>query len=187
MQWKVLKTEAAYRKAIKRTLSIFQAKENTPEAHELALLLVLIKDYEDKNIPLPEIDPIEVIKLKMEERGIKPKDLEPIIGSKGHVSSVLAGRRDINIKDGAKTKRLFSIACRNISAFSLASQSQTSLIGIGSNPFVCLNIIISQKANMTQKLKGNSEERTRKIGMSKVCYSKIKSLPGIPDRKLLYR
>src|SRR6185312_7600911 len=97
MGWKVIKTEAAYKKAIKRTLAIFQARDGTPEADELALLLVLVKDYEDKNIPLPEIDPIEVIKLKMEERGIRPKDLEPIIGSKGHVSSVLAGRRDITL------------------------------------------------------------------------------------------
>jgi HTH-type transcriptional regulator/antitoxin HigA len=109
MQWKVLKTEAAYRKAIKRTLSIFQAKENTSESHELALLLVLIKDYEDKNIPLPEIDPIEVIKLKMEERGIKPKDLEPIIGSKGHVSSILAGRRDITLKMAQRLKDYFQL------------------------------------------------------------------------------
>ena len=109
MQWKVLKTEAAYKKTIKRTLSIFHAKENTPEAHELALLLVLIKDYEDKNIHLPEIDPIEVIKLKMEERGIKPKDLEPIIGSKGHVSSVLAGRREITLKMAQRLKDYFQL------------------------------------------------------------------------------
>ena len=52
MNWKVIKTEAAYKKAIKRTLAIFQAKEGTPEADKLALLLVLVKDYEDKNIPL---------------------------------------------------------------------------------------------------------------------------------------
>src|SRR6185312_16475067 len=109
MGWKVIKTEAAYKKAIKRTLAIFQAREGTPEADELALLLVLVKDYEDKNIPLPKIDPIEVIKLKMEERGIRPKDLEPIIGSKGHVSSVLAGRREITLKMAQKLKDYFQL------------------------------------------------------------------------------
>ena len=72
---KVIKTEAAYQKAIKRTMAIFHAEENTPEADELALLLVLVKDYEDKHIHLPEVNPIEVIKLKMVERGIKAKDL----------------------------------------------------------------------------------------------------------------
>jgi HTH-type transcriptional regulator/antitoxin HigA len=109
MNWKVIKTEAAYQKAIKRTLAIFQAKEGTPEADELALLLVLVKDYEDKYIHLPSLDPIEVIKLKMEERGIKAKDLEPILGSKGHVSSILSGRREITLKMAQKLKIYFQL------------------------------------------------------------------------------
>jgi HTH-type transcriptional regulator / antitoxin HigA len=54
MNWSVLKTEAAYQKALKRTMAIFQAKEGTPEANGLALLLVLVKDYEDKHIRLPK-------------------------------------------------------------------------------------------------------------------------------------
>jgi HTH-type transcriptional regulator/antitoxin HigA len=109
MNYKVIKTEAAYRNAVKRAMAIFQAKENTPEADELALLLVLIKDYEDKHIKIPEVDPIEVIKLKMIERGMKPKDLEPIIGSKGHVSSVLSGRREITLKMAQRLKNYFHL------------------------------------------------------------------------------
>ncbi|MGP8217554.1 MAG: helix-turn-helix domain-containing protein [Bacteroidia bacterium] len=107
--WKVIKTEAAYQKAIKRTISIFHAKEGTREADELALLLVLIKDYEDKQVEIPGVDPIEVIKLKMAERGMKAKDLEPIIGSKGHVSSVLSGRREITLKMAQKLKDFFHL------------------------------------------------------------------------------
>ncbi len=109
MNWKVIKTEAAYQKAIKRTLAIFQAKENTAEADELALLLVLVKDYEDKHIHLPSLDPIEVIKFKMEERGMKAKDLEPILGSKGHVSSILSGRREITLKMAQRLKNYFQL------------------------------------------------------------------------------
>ncbi len=109
MNWSVLKTEAAYQKAIKRTMAIFQAKEGTPEANELALLLVLVKDYEDKHIHLPEVDPLEIIKLKMQERGIKAKDLEPLIGSKGHVSSILSGRREITLKIAQRLKDYFRL------------------------------------------------------------------------------
>jgi HTH-type transcriptional regulator / antitoxin HigA len=109
MNWSVLKTEAAYQKAIKRTLVIFQAKEGTPEAEELALLLVLVKDYEDKHIHLPEIDPLDVIKLKMKERGMKAKDLSPLIGSKGHVSSILSGRREITLKIAQRLKDYFQL------------------------------------------------------------------------------
>jgi HTH-type transcriptional regulator / antitoxin HigA len=109
MNWSVLKTEAAYQKAIKRTMAIFQAKEGTPEANELGLLLVLVKDYEDKHIQLPEVNPLDIIKLKMQERGIKAKDLEPLIGSKGHVSSILSGRREITLKIAQRLKDYFRL------------------------------------------------------------------------------
>ena len=109
MDWKVLNTEEQYQTAITRTLEIFHAEEGTPEEDELALLLVLVKDYEDKYIPLPAMDPVEVIKLKMAEQGIKAKDLEPIIGSKGHVSSVLSGRRDLTLKTAKRLKEFFNL------------------------------------------------------------------------------
>lgn len=44
----VIKTEDEYQKVIKRTLSIFHADEGTPEADELAVLLLLVRAYEDK-------------------------------------------------------------------------------------------------------------------------------------------
>jgi len=47
---------------------------------------------------IPTPDPLEVIKLKLNEKGLKMKDLEPIIGSKGHVSSVLSGKKDLTLK-----------------------------------------------------------------------------------------
>ena len=107
MDWKVLNTEEQYQKAITRTLEIFHAEEGTPEADELALLLV--KDYENRHVHLPAVDPIDAVKLKMEERGMKAKDLEPIIGSKGHVSSVLSGRRDLTLKTARKLREYFRL------------------------------------------------------------------------------
>ena len=109
MEWKVLKTEADYQKAIKRILEIFNVEEGTKETDELALLLVLVKDYEDKHIKLPQLNPIEVIKLKMEEMGLKAKDLEPVIGSKGHISSILSGRREITLKMAQRLKDYFKL------------------------------------------------------------------------------
>jgi len=109
MNWKVIKTEATYRKAAKRAMAIFNVKEGTPEADELALLLVLIKDYEEKHIKIPDVNPLEVIKLKMKERNIKAKDLEPLIGSKGHVSSILSGRREITLKIAGELRNYFQL------------------------------------------------------------------------------
>lgn len=102
MEWKVIKTETNYTKAVKRVMEVFQSKPGTPESDELELLLVLVKDYEDKHIIMPELDPIAAIKLKMEERGLRAKDLEPIIGTKGHVSSILSGRRELTLKMAQK-------------------------------------------------------------------------------------
>lgn len=109
MNWKVIKTKADYKIAMKRTMEIFNAEENTPEADELELLLVLIKDYEDKNITLPDLDPIEAVKLKMTERGMKAKDLGALLGTKGHISSILSHRRKLTLETAIKMHEKFQI------------------------------------------------------------------------------
>jgi len=109
MIWKVLKTEAQYQKAVKRAMHIFHAVDGTAEGDELDLLLLLIKDYEDRHVIIPELDPIEVIKLKMAESGMKAKDLESLIGSKGHVSSVLSGKREITLKMARRLRDYFQL------------------------------------------------------------------------------
>ena len=55
MSWDILKDKAEYFKAISRSTEIFDARPGTPEAAELALLLLLIKDYEDKHIALGDL------------------------------------------------------------------------------------------------------------------------------------
>lgn len=109
MNWKVLKTEEDYNKASIRMMELFHSQPNTPENDELDLLIVLIKDYDDKHFQLPELDALEVIKYKMKEKGMKAKDLEPIIGSKGHVSAILSGKREITLKMAQKLKNYFDI------------------------------------------------------------------------------
>lgn len=109
MTWKVIKNLSEHNVAMKRAMEIFHAEEDTPEADELALLLVLIKDYEDKNVRLPDLNAVEAVKLKMRERGMKAKDLEPFLGSKGHVSSILLKRRKLTLKTAIKRRQQFQI------------------------------------------------------------------------------
>lgn len=45
----------------------------------------------------------------MDEMGIRNKDLEPIIGSKGHVSAVLSGKRELTLKMAQRLKNYFSL------------------------------------------------------------------------------
>ncbi|CAN5349038.1 helix-turn-helix domain-containing protein [soil metagenome] len=109
MEWKVLKSEEDYNRASLRLMEIFHAVPNTPEGDELELLMVLVKDFDEKHFELPELDPIEVIKSKMNEMGLKNKDLESIIGSKGHVSAVLSGKREITLNMAKKLKDFLQI------------------------------------------------------------------------------
>lgn len=109
MNWKLIKTAKEHRAAVKRAMEIFHAEPNTPEDDELGVLLLLIKDYEDRTVKMPELDVLEVIKEKMKEQGLRNKDLEPIIGSKGHVSSILSGRREITIKIAGRLRQYFQL------------------------------------------------------------------------------
>ena len=96
MSIKILKTERNYNAALKRVDEIFDARPNTPKGEELALLLLVIKDYEDKNHAVAVPDAIAIIKLKMEERGWKNKDLEPLLGSKSYVSQILSKNKPLS-------------------------------------------------------------------------------------------
>ena len=105
----MLETKEEYQKAINRTLDIFDVKEGTAEAEELSLLLLLVKDYEDKHVQIPELDPIEVIKLKMEEMGMQEHDLEGIIGDTVPVSFILSGQKGLTLKAAQKLKSYFHL------------------------------------------------------------------------------
>jgi len=109
MEWKVIRTESTHKQAVKRAMEIFHAEAGTPEDDELGVLLLLIKDYEDRTVKMPEVDVLEVIKEKMQEQGLKNKDLEPVIGSKGHVSSILSGRRELTLKMAQRLKDFFNL------------------------------------------------------------------------------
>ena len=91
----VLRTERDYDVALRRIDQIFDAAPGTPEGDEAELLVVLIKDYENKYHPVLPPDPIEAIKLTLEERGMKAKDLVGLIGSKGYVSQILNRKKPL--------------------------------------------------------------------------------------------
>ena len=73
-------------------------QKGTPNGDLLEVALILVKDYEDKNYPIPTPDPIEAIKLKMQELGLKNKDLVGKIGSKVYISSILNKRKPLTLE-----------------------------------------------------------------------------------------
>ena len=97
MKPKVIKTAAAYKATLARIEAIFDAKPGTAKGDELELLLLLVETYEDKAYPIDRPDPIEALRFRMDQKGLKPKDLIPYICSKSKVSEVLSGRRPLSL------------------------------------------------------------------------------------------
>jgi HTH-type transcriptional regulator/antitoxin HigA len=98
MNIKPIKTEKDYQKALTRLEEIFDSRPGTSEGDELDILALLIERYEDEHYPIEAPDPIEAIKFRMEQMGYKQKDLEKIIGYKGHVSEILNKKRKLTLE-----------------------------------------------------------------------------------------
>src|SRR5260370_25146011 len=94
---KIIKTEAEYQATLARIEKIFDAKPGTTKGDELELLLLLVETYEDKAYPIDLPDPIAALRFRMEQAGLKSKDLIPYMGSKSKVSEVLSGRLPLSL------------------------------------------------------------------------------------------
>lgn len=88
-QWLPIETEQEYKEAIQRFEEIHEVTKDSPHFREMLLLAILIGDYEKKQWRLPEVDPIEMIKIRMEDFGYTASDLAKEYGDKGTVSKVL--------------------------------------------------------------------------------------------------
>jgi HTH-type transcriptional regulator/antitoxin HigA len=97
MEIKVIKTEEDYNQALKRIEQIFHAPVDSPEGDEAELLTILIEKYEDDNYKIDVPNPIEAIRFRMEQLGMKKKDLAEIIGYKSRVSEIFSGKRKLGI------------------------------------------------------------------------------------------
>jgi HTH-type transcriptional regulator/antitoxin HigA len=93
-----IKTEADYRDALNRLEIIFDAATGTPESDEADVLGLMIDEYEKKHYPIEAPDPIEAIKIRMEEMQLKQVDLVDEIGGKSRVSEVLNRKRKLTVE-----------------------------------------------------------------------------------------
>lgn len=97
MDLKIIKTVADHEKALKRIDELFDAEPNTPEGDEFELLALLVDKFEEEYYPIDLPHPIEAIKFRMEQMGLKQKDLITCFGDKSKVSSVLNLKRKLTL------------------------------------------------------------------------------------------
>jgi len=94
--WFLLETEQQYNDAVARYETIKSATAGEDQQEKL-LLVHLIETYENKHWDLPEVDPIEMIKIRMEDFGYKAADLAAVYGDKGTVSKVLNYKQPLSL------------------------------------------------------------------------------------------
>jgi len=99
-----IQKEGEHRRLTETLLELDEREDLSPEEEALAeVLTLLIEDYEEKRHPLPSVSPHESLQALMEDRGLKHKDIWPVLGNKGAATEVLSGRRSIS---KAQAKRL---------------------------------------------------------------------------------
>lgn len=99
MTSKVIRSHDEYQSAVSE-ISALMDRDPTPESPEgerLELLAVLVRDYESRTLPKAFVDPVEAIRFRMEQSGLRQRDLIPFIGSKSRVSEVLSGKRPLSL------------------------------------------------------------------------------------------
>jgi HTH-type transcriptional regulator / antitoxin HigA len=97
MDIKPIRTKADYKAALKVVESLMGAKARTPQGDKLEVLVTLIEGYERLRFPMDLPDAVEAIKFCMEQQGLTPKDLEPLIGRSNRVYEVLNRRRSLTL------------------------------------------------------------------------------------------
>lgn len=98
MEIKPIRTKADYRAALKEIEALMGVEAGTPEGERLDVLATLVEAYERRHFPMDLPDPVEAIRFRMEQSGLSPKDLVPVIGQLNRVYEVLSRKRPLTLK-----------------------------------------------------------------------------------------
>jgi HTH-type transcriptional regulator/antitoxin HigA len=98
MEIKPIVTKADHRAALKEIETLMTARRGTPDGDRLDVLVTLVEAWEKKHYPMDLPDPIEAIKFRMDQSGLGPKDLVPMIGQLNRVYEVLARKRPLTLQ-----------------------------------------------------------------------------------------
>ena len=94
---KPIRSERDYQAALARISELMDTEPDSPEGDELDVLVDLVELYESKHVPMGYPDPIAAIEFRMDQAGLRPRDLVAFIGSRARVSEVLSGKRAITM------------------------------------------------------------------------------------------
>ena len=107
-----IRDEAHYRRMtamLEALLDETTGDENHPAMGLVDIVGDLIEDFESEHHPLPDVTGVQALKFLIEQHGIKQCDLHEI-GSQGVVSEILAGKRELNIRQVRALSERFGVS-----------------------------------------------------------------------------
>ncbi len=110
MDLRPIKNDLDYRRALERMEVIFDAPIDTPEGDEAEILSLMIENYENEHYTIDAPDPIEAIKIRMEELNLRQKDLIGVIGGKSRVSEILNRKKKLTVEMIRELERVLQIS-----------------------------------------------------------------------------
>ncbi len=96
MEPRGLKTEEEYEAALAHVETLMDAAPGSAEEQALEIFALLIEAYEEAHCPIDPPDPVEAIRFRMEQQGLRQRDLVPYMGSQRRVSEVLNRKRPLS-------------------------------------------------------------------------------------------
>lgn len=107
-----LRTKKDYARAVEM-LDALLDEIGEDEKHPMAELAdaigVFVEKYEAEHVPIPAAKPAAVLKFLMQRHGLRQADL-PEVGSQGVVSEVLAGKREMNVRQIKRLAKRFGVS-----------------------------------------------------------------------------
>ena len=99
MDIRPIRTDADYQAALREVAPCFETEPETgsPDGDRFEVMLTLIEAYEAKHFPIDLPDPVDAIKFRMDQAGLTPKDLQPMIGRLNRVYEVLNRKRPLSL------------------------------------------------------------------------------------------
>jgi HTH-type transcriptional regulator / antitoxin HigA len=116
MEAKLIKTETEYNAALARIDELFDVTPESKEFNEVELLIALVELYEQKHYKIDAPDPVEAIKFRMEQMGLKKVDMTKFFGTRGRVSEILNRQRQLSLAMIKKLHREFGIPAESLLA-----------------------------------------------------------------------
>jgi HTH-type transcriptional regulator/antitoxin HigA len=92
-----IRSQEDYEAALSAIDALMDASPGTAEGDRLDVLVTLVEAYEDRHWPIDTPDPVDAIRIRMEQKNLRRRDLEPMIGSRARVSEILSRKRALTL------------------------------------------------------------------------------------------